>query len=85
VESIDDREFPKVCRALINPNKNKPDYDEKVLSVPYEADYHPGDVFEWIGTGTYWIIYLQELTELAYFRGDIRKCQYQINWEDEDG
>lgn len=85
VESIDDREFPKICRALINPNKNKPDYDEKVLSVPYEADYHPGDVFEWIGTGTYWIIYLQELTELAYFRGDIRKCQYQINWEDEDG
>ena len=25
------------------------------------------------------------LTELAYFRGDIRKCTYQIAWEDEDG
>ena len=25
------------------------------------------------------------MTELAYFRGDIRKCSYQINWQDEDG
>jgi hypothetical protein len=28
---------------------------------------------------------LQDLTELAYFRGDIRKCNYEIAWEDEDG
>jgi hypothetical protein len=28
---------------------------------------------------------LQDLTELAYFRGDIRKCSYEIKWEDEDG
>ena len=78
-------EFPLYARALINPNKNKPDYDEKVLSVPWESDYHCGDIFEWLDTHTYWIIYLQELTELAYFRGDIRRCQYQINWKDEDG
>ena len=38
-----------------------------------------------MGTNTYWLIYLQDLTELAYFRGDIRKCAYQIAWEDEDG
>jgi hypothetical protein len=42
-------------------------------------------VFEWLGTNTYWLIYLQDLTELAYFRGNIRKCSYQIAWEDETG
>jgi hypothetical protein len=31
------------------------------------------------------LIYLQDLTELAYFRGDIRKCSYEIEWVDEDG
>jgi ribonuclease PH len=40
-----------------------------------------GSVFEWVGTNTYWLVYLQDLTELAYFRGDIRKCTYQISWE----
>jgi hypothetical protein len=25
------------------------------------------------------------VTELAYFRGDIRKCSYEIAWADEDG
>jgi hypothetical protein len=38
-----------------------------------------------LGTRTYWLIYLQDLTELAYFRGDIRKCSYKIAWQDEDG
>ena len=28
---------------------------------------------------------MQDLTELAYFRGDIRRCSYEINWEDETG
>ena len=75
----------KPVRALINPNKLKQDYDDKILSVGYEYNFKSGDVFEWLGTGTYWLIYLQDLTELAYFRGDIRKCSYQIAWEDEDG
>lgn len=72
-------------RALINPNKLKPDYDDKILSVPYDYDFQPGDVFEWMGTGTFWIILLQDLEELAYFRGDIRKCSYEICWMDDDG
>ena len=38
-----------------------------------------------MNTGTYWLIVLQELTELAYFRGEIRKCSYQISWKDDDG
>ena len=72
-------------RALINPNKLKPDYDDKIISIGYEHNFNPGTIFEWVGTKTYWIVYLQDLTELAYFRGDIRKCSYEIVWEDEEG
>lgn len=72
-------------RALINPNKLKLDYDDKIISIPFEREFKIGDIFEWVGTNTYWIIYLQEETELAYFRGDIRKCSYQISWKDGEG
>ena len=72
-------------RALINPNKLKQDYDDKIVSVGFEARFQPGTVFEWVGTHTYWLIYLQDLTELAYFRGDICKCSYEIAWKDDDG
>ena len=75
----------KPARALINPNKLKADYDDKIISIGYEYGFKPGTIFEWLGTKTYWLIYLQDLTELAYFRGDIRKCSYQIAWEDEEG
>ena len=80
-----DAEDRKPVRALINPNKLKQDYDDKIISIGYEYNFEVGTVFEWLGTNTYWLIYLQDLTELAYFRGDIRKCSYQIAWEDEDG
>ena len=75
----------RICRALINIDRTKVDYDDKMLSVHYEENYHPGDIFEWVGTNTYWLIYLQDLTERAYFRGEIRKCSYQVAWQDEDG
>ena len=80
-----DAEDRKPVRALINPNKLKQDYDDKIISVGYEYNFKCGDVFEWLGTKTHWLIYLQDLTELAYFRGDIRKCSFEIAWEDEDG
>ena len=72
-------------RALINPNKLKMDYDDKIISIGFEHGFRTGDVFEWCNTGTYWIIYLQDLEELAYFKGDIRKCSYEIEWDDEEG
>ena len=80
-----DAEDRKPVRALINPNKLKQDYDDKIISVGYEYNFAPGTIFEWLGTKTYWLVYLQDLTELAYFRGDIRKCSYEIAWEDEQG
>lgn len=72
-------------RALINPNSVKQDYDDKTISIGYEHGYKPGTVFEWVNTGTKWLIYLQDLTELAYFKGDIRKCSYEIKWCNENG
>lgn len=83
-DGLDD-ECRRPFRALMNPNKNKPDYDEKILSVGYEYGIKPGDTFEWKNTKTHWIVYLQDLTELAYFRGNVRRCSYEISWEDEDG
>ena len=69
-------------RALINPDKVKQDYDDKIVSIDYEHGYEPGDIFEWKKTGTRWIIYTQEITEDAYFRGEIRRCRYKIRFKD---
>lgn len=85
IKHVGEEEEDLPVRALINPNKLKQDYDDKVLSVRYNFNFKPGDVFEWLGTGTYWLIYLQDLTELAYFRGDIRRCSYQISWKTDSG
>lgn len=72
-------------RALINPDKLKQDYDDKILSVGFEYNFKSGDIFEWLGTNTKWLVYLQDLTELAYFRGEIRRCRHEIAWQDSDG
>lgn len=77
------QEQPPV-RALINPDKVKQDYDDKIISIGYEHNYQPGDVFEWVNTNSKWLIYLQDKTELAYFRGEIRRCRYTINYQDEN-
>lgn len=72
-------------RALINPDKLKQDYDDKVLSIDYKYNYDLGDIFKWVGTDTNWIIYLRALTEDAYFRGEIRLCRHKIKFKDEKG
>lgn len=72
-------------RALINPNKLKKDYDDKIISIGFEHGFQSGDIFEWCNTGSFWLIYLQDLTELAYFRGEIRRCSYEIMWNDSKG
>lgn len=85
VELLDgERDTPPV-RALINSDKLKQDYDDKIISIGFEYDFKCGDIFEWCNTNSYWLIYLQDLAELAYFRGNIRRCKYTIDWIDEDG
>ena len=39
----------------------------------------PGDVFTWKETNTDWIVYLQRLEETAYFRAEIRNCNYTLD------
>ena len=70
-----DRMGAKWVPALINPDKVKFDYDEKIISIDYAHQFTCGTTFEWPkDSGTHWIILKQELTELAYFRGNIRRC-----------
>ena len=66
-------------RALMNPDKVKFDYDEKIISIEYESGFHAGTTFEWgKQTGSHWIILKTEDTELAYLRGNCRRCQYLV-------
>jgi hypothetical protein len=48
----------ETVRALINPNKLKQDYDDKIISIGFEHEFHTGDIIEWVDTNTYWLIYL---------------------------
>lgn len=86
VKNLDNEEIHSLpVRALINPDKNKFDYDDKIISIGFEHGFEVGDVFEWCRTNSQWLITLQDLDEIAYFRAEIRRCDYQINWLDEDG
>lgn len=76
-ENITFKEMP--FRCLINPDKIKTDYDQKEISIDFDADMHNGDVFYWDRTNTYWICYEQRFEEEAYFRAQIRRCDYQID------
>lgn len=98
-------------RCLINHDKLKVDYEDKILSIPFventvsidpvrdnrdkaETNIHPGTVFKWVHGNketwipdSYWIVYLQHVEETAYFRGEIRKAndEIEITTIDEDG
>lgn len=74
-----------ICRALINPDKTKQDYDDKIVSIDYASGLEPGDIFEWKNTATYWIVYLRALTEDSYFRGEIRRCRFKLKFRDAVG
>lgn len=85
IEVMEGEQKQMPVRALINPDKLKMDYDDKIISIGFENNFKVGDIFEWCNTKTYWLILLQDLNELAYFRGNIRRCSQEIAWEDEDG
>ena len=122
----DDRQLH--FRCLINHDKLKVDYQDKILSIPFReipVQYQnedsmtqdekfvdvgtpgffydiegnlvedekgntnvyrvrPGDTFQWISgndgymPNSYWIIFLQYSEETAYFRGEIRKADDEI-------
>ena len=72
-------------KALLNNNKLKPDYDDKIISIPHSAQFKVGDVFFWERTSSNWIIYLRQYTEDAYFRGFARRTEHKMRWKDEFG
>ena len=72
-------------RALLNNNKLKPDYDDKIISIPHSAQFKVGDIFFWERASSNWIIYLRQYTEDAYFRGYARRAEHKIKWKDEFG
>lgn len=47
-----------------------------------EIFFPGGTVFRWMETNTYWIIYLQSLEESAYYRADIKRCDYELKIND---
>ena len=68
----------KQYRCLINPDKLKENYDQKMISIDFDAGMANGDTFYWDRTGSHWLVYLQDYSEEAYFRASIRRCDYQI-------
>lgn len=72
-------------RALLNNNKLKADYDDKIISIPHSAQMKVGDLFYWPRTNSNWLIYLQQYTEDAYFRGYVRKADHIMKWKDDYG
>lgn len=84
---INRKGLPLQFRCLINSDKVKGDYDDKVISIPYKdyclnsqcqqkfpIDLKCGQVFLWKQTNTYWMPYIQHVEEDAYFRAEIRRC-----------
>ncbi len=72
----------KKYRCLINPDKLKENYDQKIISIDYSSNMKNGEVFYWDRTKKYWLVYLQDYSEEAYFRANIRRCDYQIDVND---
>lgn len=70
------------CRCLINPDKLKEDYDQKIISIDFKYGMKNGDTFYWDRTNTYWLAYLQDYSEEAYFRASIRRCDYELDIND---
>lgn len=85
VQSTTDKFRTELARGLIEPDKLKQDYDDKILTTPWKSEVKAGDVIEWVGTNSFWIVYLQELNEIAYFQSALRRCQYTIDWLDAAG
>lgn len=71
-------------RAILNKNKQKIEYDDKNISIPFEAGFKIGDTFHWVEEGSNWIIYLKEGQD-AYFTGICRRAMHTLRWKDEFG
>lgn len=67
----------KEYKVLINDNKLTQDYDEKIISAPKESGLTTGDIVYWKETNSYWIVYLNDISELSYTNAYMRKCYHE--------
>lgn len=72
VEKINDNGEIEKIEIKKEPNKEKTSKGIEKIGIK------PGDVFEWKETQTYWLVYLEKLEEDSYFRGEIYKCEEEI-------
>lgn len=73
-------EMNNTVSGLFNPDKQTMSSDTKLISVEFDKGYEPGTIFKWENTQTFWLCYVQEKEELAYFRGLCRRCDYKVKW-----
>lgn len=57
----------------------KADYDKKYISVEFSAGLEAGDVFQCLDDNSRWMIYLPILTETAYLRSEIIRCDHSLD------
>ena len=69
-------------QVLINDDNTKSDYDKRYVSADFKDGLQPGDVFYCIDDDTYWMVYLPDLVEIAYFKSEIIRCRYQLEIND---
>lgn len=74
----------KTFKGLFNPVTQTENYDTKRISVPFDTGVQVGNILHWQNTDSYWIVFLQDKTELAYFRGECRRCDYVVQWVDKN-
>ena len=67
--------------CLINSKSGglKADYDKKYISVDFKSGLKAGETFELLDSGTHWMVYLPVITETAYLRSEIIRCDYTLN------
>ena len=62
----------------------KANYDRKYISVDFKSGLKAGETFELLDSGTHWMIYLPVITETAYLRSEIIRCDYTLNVNGQD-
>lgn len=72
----------KYFKALIMESSSE---DEKIISSLFGNSVSIGSIIYWEYTNTYWIVFEQNLSEIAYFEGKMAQCKnYQIATADGD-
>lgn len=70
-------------QGVFNPVSHNLQYDTKMISTK-DKRVGVGSVFFWEEVPSYWLCYAKDMTDLAYFRGECRICNYSIQWVDKN-